>query len=75
MIKRFIHIFAKDELNNSIIKLKIRKNSYWEYVVIVIIFLLLLLLWLAIDVREKNKKNPRTEKSEQVVPNWNLKSF
>jgi hypothetical protein len=68
MTKRFIHIFAIDTLNNNIIKLKIRKNSYWEYVVIVGIFLLLLLLWLAIDVREKNKKNPSTEKSEQVVP-------
>lgn len=48
--------------------MKKRKNSYWLYVLIAGVFILLLELWLAIDVGEKNKKNPSTEKSEQVVP-------
>jgi hypothetical protein len=50
------------------IKMKKRKYFYWIYVVIAGVIILLLELWLAIDVREKNKKNPSTEKSEQVVP-------
>ena len=48
--------------------MKKRKNSYGLFVLIAGVFILLLELWLAINVREKNKKNPNTEKSEQVIP-------